>query len=487
VKRLAAVVAAFALAPVASHAVSASPDGMGQALVYPYYTVQSSNGDAFNTYLSIVNHATDAKALRVRLRESRNSREVGQFNLYLAPNDTWTAALVPDAAGGARLVSTDRTCSGATGSTPVAFTLSTTLLTDGNGSDAARTREGYVEAIEMASMTDAFVVNAVSHDANGVPNNCAAVEPALTTSVASPLLAPSGRLSGTLTLINVANGINFAAPAEALAGLARHPFFRVAPETYVDFNAAEIDPVSVVVTDAATYRSTWSRPIDAVSAALDRYEAFGEFVLDHATASRTELVMTFPTRQYYVTGATGASNATPFAGQAGWAADCDTPGFNIGQGVAYSQLNRESAGTRGYNADEIDFPERPPAPSKICGGTVVADVAANGTPATGPTALLASQTRGMRGGIRTTFENGWFSVLPYDRAPEISLTSLTTSTRIDHATGAITTGAHTFVGLPMVGLQLRSFSNGTLACSTGACMGNYGGAYPLGYRRRVTP
>ena len=264
----------LAFAPALSQAVYLSPDGLGQALIYPYYTVQSANGDAFNTYLSIVNHTRDAKALRMRLRESRNGREVGQFNVYLAPNDTWTAALVPDSGGGARLVSSDQSC---TGSTAHSFALSTAAFTganaDGNGTDPSRTKEGFVEVLEMASITNAFVIDAVSHGTTGVPHNCGAVETALTSSVSSPLRAPSGGLSGTLTLINVASGMNFTVNADALDQLASQPFFRVAPESYVDFNANEVDPVSVVIVGGQVYRSTWARGADAVSAALMRDEA----------------------------------------------------------------------------------------------------------------------------------------------------------------------------------------------------------------------
>ena len=37
-------------------------DGRGQALIYPYYTTQSTDGDAFNTYVSIVNGHAQPKA-----------------------------------------------------------------------------------------------------------------------------------------------------------------------------------------------------------------------------------------------------------------------------------------------------------------------------------------------------------------------------------------------------------------------------------------
>ena len=38
-----------------AEAVYLNPNGTGQVLVYPYYTVQSADGASWNTYLSVVN------------------------------------------------------------------------------------------------------------------------------------------------------------------------------------------------------------------------------------------------------------------------------------------------------------------------------------------------------------------------------------------------------------------------------------------------
>ena len=63
-----------------------------------------------------------------------------------------------------------------------------------------------------------------------------------------------------------------------------------------------------------------------------------------------------------------------------------------------------------------------------------------------------------------------------------------TSLRTEIASGAVTAGAHVYSGLPVVGFAVRTFRNGTLSC-TGApnCQGNYGGAFPFKYTRRITP
>src|SRR3954466_1075360 len=86
-----AVASALTLASGAARAVYEDPHGTGQVLIYPYYTVQSAGGNAFNTYLSVSNTTTRAKVVKVRFREGRNARAVLDFNLFLSPNDVWTA------------------------------------------------------------------------------------------------------------------------------------------------------------------------------------------------------------------------------------------------------------------------------------------------------------------------------------------------------------------------------------------------------------
>jgi len=105
--RIAASLATAFGAAVPAHAVNLNPDGLGQALIYPYYTVRTADGgNAFNTYLSVVNTAAQAKAVRLRVREGRAGKPVLDFNLYLGPNDVWTAAMVPTSSWAA----TSRNC-----------------------------------------------------------------------------------------------------------------------------------------------------------------------------------------------------------------------------------------------------------------------------------------------------------------------------------------------------------------------------------------
>jgi len=90
-----------------STAVNLNPDGVGQVLLYPYYTVNDGN----TTALSVVNTTDSGKAVKVRFLDAVNSREVLDFNLYLSEYDVWTAGIFSRAADGpANIVTSDTSC-----------------------------------------------------------------------------------------------------------------------------------------------------------------------------------------------------------------------------------------------------------------------------------------------------------------------------------------------------------------------------------------
>src|SRR5690606_2240309 len=165
-KLLASVVAGLGLVGSA-HAVHVNPDGLGQVLLYPYYSVQ----DGYDTYVHVVNTTDSAKAVKVRFLEGKNSQEVLDFNLYLSAKDEWTGVITRTATG-AQIGSQDTSCVAPRQlTTPEAFR--STLFTGDSVNSAARTREGYLEIIEMGDLP-ADIATAATH-VNGVPADCAKV------------------------------------------------------------------------------------------------------------------------------------------------------------------------------------------------------------------------------------------------------------------------------------------------------------------------
>jgi len=483
----ASITAALAL-PTESQAVRLDADGLGQALIFPYYTSQSAGPNPLNTYVSIVNHATDTKALRVRFRDGRMGAETLSFNLFLSPNDVWTGAVVPAGASttaGATLLTTDTSCTdppfGAGGrSVDFRNAAYSGANDDGVGTGLDRTREGFIEVLEMATLAGSSA-QAVAHASTGVVVNCAAMQG----NAAPALGVPTGGISGTFTLINVANGMDFSANADALSDLGAHPYFRVAGDPYPDLNALEIDTVSAVALNGNVYRSTWSRAIDAVSAVLMRSQWMGEYVLDTSTASQTDVVVTFPTKRFYVASNTMAS---PFSGNPGWLKDCGSPVIPTrGEVIQYATFNREEVGA---THDVTAFPEQPPgAVDTLCGVANVFSVVqgGDGTLVTGPTAVLGSANRGLSSGdahSQPDAQDGWIQLVPTRTQRFLSGG---TSTRLNVLGGATATGSHSFAGLPVVGFTVRTFQNGTLNCGGASCQGNYGSAFALKYRRSISP
>ncbi len=112
-----------------AEAVHVNPDGLGQVLIYPYYTVRTRDATVFtnpqyNSLLSVVNSTASAKAVKVRFLEGKASKEVLDFNLYLSAHDVWTAGVIPTA-DGAGIVTFDKSCTvptvSSTVSTPTPF------------------------------------------------------------------------------------------------------------------------------------------------------------------------------------------------------------------------------------------------------------------------------------------------------------------------------------------------------------------------------
>ncbi|HEV3240459.1 MAG TPA: hypothetical protein VG429_08640, partial [Casimicrobiaceae bacterium] len=61
-------------AATAANAVNLNPGGLGQVLLYPYYTTRAdSHGNTFNSLLYVVNATPSVKAVKVRFLEGKDS------------------------------------------------------------------------------------------------------------------------------------------------------------------------------------------------------------------------------------------------------------------------------------------------------------------------------------------------------------------------------------------------------------------------------
>ena len=503
-----------------AEAVYLNPNGTGQVLVYPYYTVQSSGGASWNTYLSVVNTTSRAKAVKVRVLEGKTSAEVLDFNLFLSPNDVWTAAIIPSGTGAtdpAAMVTADRSCTAPVGNLPVAnggqVFRNYQYSTGGDalpGTGLERTREGYVEIIEMGALTGAWAT-AATHNSAGVPANCAVFNapPPLTP---SSIEAPTGGLMGTGTLINVNNGQDAGYKADALeawrnASIYTDPGFitpslaDATPFTSLVINAGGVGPAAAPTNGASVlltaYRSDFvttsgvAAGARAVASVYMHATVMNEYVLDQASASFTDWVITQPLKRVFVSSTTAAQ---PYSNVLTSSGACET--------ISFTFFNREEGSA---TAAGNDFSPLPPAgsPNSLCWESNVLSIRNAGLTQSAGVSLTTSAVLGSANVTNvnvtsgTSFQNGWALLSftgPGATTQGLGATATSNAVVLDSTalTVAATVGAETFFGLPVTGFMIRNFKNGNLSCPTAGtatttCQGNYGSLFNHSYRNIITP
>lgn len=481
-----AVVAAFGAVAGTAHAVNLGQDGQGQVLIYPYYSAQTKGSTAMDTYVTIVNSdPVRGKAVKVRFIEGKASREVLDFNLYLSPNDMWTAAVTRNADGNPILRTTDTSCTApeiplnaGTGVREAAF-VNYAYAGDAVKDDSlARALEGYVEVIQMADLQDNVKTAGAGFDtfdaalhAAGVPANCAGIRSTWLSgdysSATDGMVAPTGTLSGYGTLINPAEGTDLtydAVAIDAFSNVANHQ----APGSIQPDLSAVSPKVSTVLVGSNTYTTNWAAGIaggltDAVpvSGVIMRDQIINEYAVAAAPVGLgTDWVVTFPTKRLH----TLAGVKDPFddlksLGTTGW---CET--------VALSAYDREE----GYQTSGLIFSPPPPAGvNTLCWEANVVSMTNGGTSSNVLGSANVRQTLGV------PFAAGWLRMsftAATQEIPAAIIGANTIVTPLGQAPAAA--AAYTYEGLPVVGFMTQSFVNtGTLA--------NYGGTATHRYNHNI--
>lgn len=329
-----AMLAGLAGAAGTAQAVHVNSDGLGEVLLYPFYTVEGGQ----DTYFSIVNTTDTVKAVKVRLLEAMNSAEVIDFNLYLSPHDHWAGVITADPNGvGAILKTFDESCT--VPAIPTAGVPLRNLLfadvnnanqnADGGPEGLERTREGYIEVIEMGTVEDGTVGSfgaeaAATHDASGVPADCDLLvaawqeQPLFSGNVVGEWSNPNanllpfdadntGGLYGYGVLINPVEGTNATYSAVALDNFASANLHArpgdTAPNLGQAFPEADIIEGNQVLN--LEFLLTGGG-LDAVSAVLMHDAISNDYVLDSSIAAGTDWVVTMPTKRDYVNGVVNA-------------------------------------------------------------------------------------------------------------------------------------------------------------------------------------
>jgi hypothetical protein len=343
---LAGLAGAAGLATTAQ-AVNLNPDGLGQVLIYPYYTVNAGN----QTLVSVVNTTNRVKAVKVRFLEGRNSKEVLDFNLYMSPFDVWAGAVFDEGTQGtgpANLVTGDSSCTvpRIVGNVPFRNYQYTGTNQDFPSSNPngpmpsvlgslERTREGHVEMIEMGLLQNGTGAAQLAEEATHVPNamssgqvplNCTALvnawnpaagvwgAPAPTGNRQTNIDTPAGGLFGAGALIDVGDGTMEAYNAEAIEGF----YTNSAAPGALHFAPGSTQPSLPLYDNGGTATAfifsnngaaviSESFPVpppngapDAVSLVFMHNNIYNEFNTEATLGSSSEWVITFPTKRFYV-------------------------------------------------------------------------------------------------------------------------------------------------------------------------------------------
>lgn len=308
------------LAAGVAAAVTMSADDSGQVLIYPYYTVNAGQ----QSTLTLSNTTDQAKAIKLMIRGGAFGRPVYVFNIYLGVHATWTATLGELRSGastGPALISNHAGCT-----VPSLHADGLPTLPDGrhymppNGASLPADSvadEGYVVAIEMGvlggDIGEQVGDHTVDHSSVISGPDCSKPmarwqEDGIWRKVASTdISAPTGGLSGTMTILNSSEGTVFRVNATALKDFRVVAMHTAPTATVPDLSDAVSDPDTGMASATIrlgdkTVQSDYpaERAIDAVSAVLMTQQLNTNYDSRAGSGSGTAFVITMPTKRFYV-------------------------------------------------------------------------------------------------------------------------------------------------------------------------------------------
>lgn len=291
-------------------AVEIRGSGTGGALIVPLWSIgvgaNSADGST-DTLFTLTNHANQPTAVKVRII-GQSGAEVAAFNIYLDGWDSFAAALFADAQtdGQGTLITRDASC------------LIPGFDADAdNDSDPRRLRlagmdvGGYIEVIDMGQ---ADPESGLTRPGESPSNNpirwldCETLqsrfEDGWQVNPAAGLLPPAEALSARVQLIDVAAGANAAFAAIAISG-----FSDIVQHSPPDAATPNLATAHTADTDAGTTVSRlcmpdecrefeWDRPIDAVASVLTTLYLKGDINAKSTIGAESEMVLISPLARY---------------------------------------------------------------------------------------------------------------------------------------------------------------------------------------------
>lgn len=336
-----------------TQAMNLATDGLGQVLIFPYYTVQGGWTTAFN----VTNTSDYFVAAKVRFHESYNSRDVFDFNVILSPHDVWNGYVALKGEGPA-FYSLDKSCTTFSAlekdvpldlaSDGVPFyapnlgidgTVAYTGDADDSGpQDVARMNEGYFEVIMMgaslgnynfAPIDDLIQGAKHDHDNQDTPPGCYNLAVAFQTypgtpygnnfatlqvAFSAPGMVGINPLKGSYNIVKGDEGWTASGSPTTIANFSTNANILTAalpPGGNVPFEYSYLEPTLNSGTTAAVgtdqndgaLPSTGVVGIAAVSDLLARTQVINQWSRitqnTQGWVTATDWVLTFPTKAFY--------------------------------------------------------------------------------------------------------------------------------------------------------------------------------------------
>lgn len=294
-------------------ALELSTNGLGQVLVFPYYTVNSD----LDTLITVANPNDYGVAARVRVLEGNRGRPVADIDLFLAPSDVWTAAITRASDGaGAILYSTDRSCTrpeipdSGFALSGAGYDGSGALPADDGPQGTERTREGSIEVFAGARIESGSATDNAIRPQDGAPPDCAS----LPISPLDDFPAAADGIYGSASIINVGEGTLYGYTPEAISHFTEVPLYSAdngpLEPSLAQANSSESTAGGAVAYVTPRYSSgpgvagpvrfDYAQGIDAVTALFMSDAIYNEYLVSPGLGAATDWVVTFPTRRFYL-------------------------------------------------------------------------------------------------------------------------------------------------------------------------------------------
>ena len=335
-----AVLGGLSMLPTAQ-AVHVSPDGLGQVLIFPYYTTRAN----WNTLINITNTSAETVVAKVRFHEGYNSRDVFDFTVILSPFDVWNGTLTNGAGNVPNFSTVDRSCTvpaiPAGGQSLAAGQISYTGAgaADSGPTGTERLREGYITVLMEGTVAPAFTpagapdnlaAFATHNPATRIPFGCNRLQqafslqaPGAITPTPYPIATlradfPNyalNPLKGAFSLVNADNGWNASGTAVTLANFSTVNLITaqlgvaavggVYADSYHQPELSSSNTTGAFINNAGVVPAGPVGGADAVTFALNRASVINQWARLAASATNpwtvaSDWVVTFPTKRFYV-------------------------------------------------------------------------------------------------------------------------------------------------------------------------------------------